>query len=92
MRSNKKNPKPKLGTGAAHRDTGEWKKGQSRNQPRGDSHCARTAQQNQNFRSENKEENQKGHIKDSNKSFSLKFNKITPNSQRLPSSLPHLIY
>jgi hypothetical protein len=28
MRSNKKNPKPKLGTGAAHRDTREWKKGQ----------------------------------------------------------------
>jgi hypothetical protein len=38
------------------------------------SHCARTAQQNQDFRSrENKEENQKGHGQDPNKSFLLKF-------------------
>jgi hypothetical protein len=70
-----------LAQGAAHRDAREWKKGKSGNHLRGDNHCARTAQQNQNFRSrENKEENQKGHRQDLNKSFLLKFNKITLNS------------
>jgi hypothetical protein len=81
-----------LAQGAAHRDAREWKKGKSGNHLRGDNHCARTGQQNQNFRSrENKEENQKGHRQDPNKSFLLKFNKITLNSCRSPPSLPHLI-
>jgi hypothetical protein len=82
-----------LAQGAAHRDAREWKKGQSGNQPRGDSHCAQTAQQNQNFRSrENKEENQKRHRQDPNKSFLLKFNKITLNLWMSLPSLPHLIH
>jgi hypothetical protein len=46
----------------------------------------------QDFRSgENKEENQKGHKQDPNKSFSLKFNKVILNLRRSPPSLPHLI-